>query len=86
MKLRDICITFRGVYGKLEMSMPFSTDSGYILIDCGRYDALDITAEYGLLNISEHKITHVLLTHAHDHVAVLPGFKTWGTNLCRSGR
>ena len=80
MKLREhLYLLSGGVYGKLGNVYALQHDSGYILIDCGRYDALDIIRQnMAYWNISEHKITHVLLTHGHEDHA---GSSSWIQNM-----
>ena len=72
-----------GVYGMLGNVYALQHDSGYILIDCGRYDALDIIRQnMAYWNISEHKITHVLLTHGHDdHAGSSSWFQSMGAQI-----
>ncbi len=84
MKLREhLYLLSGGVYGKLGNVYALQHDSGYILIDCGRYDALDIIRQnMAYWNISEHKITHVLLTHGHDdHAGSSSWFQSMGAQI-----
>jgi len=84
MKLRKhLYLLSGGVYGKLGNVYALQHDSGYILIDCGRYDALDIIRQnMAFWNIPEDNITHVLLTHGHDdHAGSASWFQSKGAQV-----
>lgn len=68
MKLRDrVYVLSGGVYGQLGNVCLLQHSEGYLLIDSGNPNAYDtIIANLHYWNISEHDITHVLLTHGHD--------------------
>lgn len=84
MKLRErLFLLSGGVYGKLGNVYAVRHDSGYILIDCGRYDALEIIRKnMAYWTISEQEITHVLLTHGHDdHAGSSSWFQSMGARI-----
>ena len=84
MKLREhLYLLSGGIYGKLGNVYAVQYDGGYILIDCGRYDALDIIQKnMKYWGIASQDITHVLLTHGHDdHAGSSSWFQKHGSQI-----
>lgn len=68
MRLRNrVYLVSGGMFGKLGNVYLVQHAKGYIMIDCGRYDALSVILEnLAYWGIAPEAITHLLLTHGHD--------------------
>ena len=56
-----------GPWGYLGNAYAIKHSNGYVLVDTGSPEALDVIVKnLKYWNIDENKITHVLITHAHD--------------------
>lgn len=85
MKLKQrVYLLSGGMYGKLGNVYLVKHSEGYVMIDCGRYDALEVLCDtLSYWGIQEREITHVLLTHGHDdHAGSSSYFQQQGARIC----
>lgn len=73
-----------GTYGRLGNAYAVEHSQGFILIDCSVPGARDtILANLRHWDISEDRITHVLMTHGHDdHAGCAAWFQQKGAKVC----
>lgn len=84
MKIRDKVYQISGgPYGQLGNAFLIQHAEGYLMIDAGNPNAYDIMIDnLHYWNISEHDITHVLLTHGHDdHAGCAKKFQEIGAKI-----
>lgn len=85
MKLRNrVYLLSGGVYGKLGNVYLVQHQEGYVMIDCGRFDALQtILDNLSYWKIQPEAITHVFLSHGHDdHAGSSSYFQKCGASIC----
>ena len=72
-----------GPWGYLGNAYAIKHSNGYVLVDTGSPEALDVIVKnLKYWNIDENKITHVLITHAHDdHTGCAHYFQKCGAKI-----
>ena len=72
-----------GPWGYLGNAYAIKHSDGYVLVDTGSSEALDVIVKnLKYWNIDENKITHVLITHAHDdHTGCAHYFQKCGAKI-----